>query len=258
MSPPPWMPFYVADYLRDTRGLTTAQHGAYFLLILEYWTKGALPDDNAQLARICCMSTAEWKKTRPILLPFFFDGWKHRRLEREIAKAKSKHSLRQEAGKRGGIARATAKQKPSNAQASSSQPDKKDSDAIASDAGASDPRTILFNRGLEILEKITGKTPNACRAFIGKCLKAASDDAVVVLGLIEEAARNRIADPSAWIAAHLKTRETQNGKAADTVVASAARDAERLKREIAEIKGEGASDHPEYPSHIQRLPRGSV
>lgn len=81
----------------------------------------------------------------------------------------------------------------------------KDSEANASGADAPrDFRAELFSRGLAKLASLTGKGPDACRSFVGKCLKAASDDAVVVLGLIEDAERNRVADPSAWIAARLK------------------------------------------------------
>ncbi len=74
-------------------------------------------------------------------------------------------------------------------------------------SGADAPRDVraeLFNRGLETLARLTGKGPDACRSFVGKCLKAASDDAVTVLGLIEDADRNRVVDPSAWISARLK------------------------------------------------------
>lgn len=79
--------------------------------------------------------------------------------------------------------------------------------AEPSGSGADAPRDYraeLFNRGLKTLANLTGKGPDACRSFVGKCLKAAGDDAVVVLGLIEDAERNQVVDPSAWIAARLK------------------------------------------------------
>lgn len=81
----------------------------------------------------------------------------------------------------------------------------KDSEANASGAEAPrDVRSRLFTDGLSTLARLTGKGPDACRSFVGKCLKAASDDAVTVLGLIEDADRNRVVDPSAWISARLK------------------------------------------------------
>jgi hypothetical protein len=89
----------------------------------------------------------------------------------------------------------------------------KDSDADASDADASiDHRKRLFSEGLEKLARITGKGPDACRSFVGKCLKAASDDAVTVLGLIEDAERNQTVDPAAWISARLKPKDNSNGR----------------------------------------------
>jgi hypothetical protein len=83
------------------------------------------------------MSAKEWKKARPILQPFFYDGWKHCRVERELAKTKIKQMARQEAGKRGGIAKANGKQTASKALASSSQP-QSDSEAYASETRAGD------------------------------------------------------------------------------------------------------------------------
>lgn len=85
----PWMPLWVADYLRDTRGLCAAEHGAYLLLIMEYWTVGCLPADDDRLARIASMTPQEWKKAKPVVQSFFHDGWKHKRVEDELAKAES-------------------------------------------------------------------------------------------------------------------------------------------------------------------------
>src|SRR5882672_10982170 len=83
----PWMPLYIADYLRDTRHLNAAEHGAYLLLIMQYWTAGTLPNDDQRLARITCTSEAEWKKIRPIIEPFFEPGWRHKRIDGELARS---------------------------------------------------------------------------------------------------------------------------------------------------------------------------
>jgi uncharacterized protein YdaU (DUF1376 family) len=108
------MPWYIADYLADTAHLRAAQSGAYLHLIMHYWQHGGVPDDNSQLAAIARMTGSEWKKARPIIEPFFqMPGWKHKRVEEEIAKADAKYELRAAAGKAGGEAKAKAKQKPS-------------------------------------------------------------------------------------------------------------------------------------------------
>jgi uncharacterized protein YdaU (DUF1376 family) len=82
-----WMPFYVSDYLADTGHLTTAEHGAYMLLIMHYWSNGGLPDDDRKLARICRMSPDEWRDVRETLSDFFHDGWRHKRIDAEFLKA---------------------------------------------------------------------------------------------------------------------------------------------------------------------------
>lgn len=85
MSAAPWMPLYVADYIADTRRLTTEQHGAY-LLLMDSWVSGALPDDDAVLARVAGLDAESWARTRPVLAGYFeiADGkWVHARIERE-------------------------------------------------------------------------------------------------------------------------------------------------------------------------------
>ena len=222
----PWMPLYVADYLRDTRRLTAAEHGAYLLLIMEYWTSGTLPDDDRQLARIACMSAGEWKRARPNVEGFFYDGWKHKRIDAELARSAEISSKRSASAKlkhsnRSAIAEQLDTHAGATSQPQSPSPSK-DSEPIGSGADAPiDHRKRLFSEGLKKLAAMTGKGPDACRSFVGKCLKAAGDDAVTVLGLIEEAERNQAVDPSAWIAARLKPVEIGNGR---RTVHDAARD----------------------------------
>lgn len=70
-----WMPLWIGDYLADTNRLTTEQHGAYLLLIMDYWTNGPLPPDDKTLAQITRMSLDAWSNASSILLAFF----EHRR-----------------------------------------------------------------------------------------------------------------------------------------------------------------------------------
>jgi hypothetical protein len=86
--------------------------------------------------------------------------------------------------------------------------DTENSEAKASGASAPDPRDRLFKEGLQKIAELTGKGPDSCRSFIGKCLKASDDDASAVLGAIDDAHRNRVADAPAWISARLKGRSS--------------------------------------------------
>ena len=94
----PWMPLYVADYLADTLHLRPAQHGVYLLLIMHYWQKGGLPDDDAQLSAIARMTADEWKRERDIIAALFQPGWKHKRIDRELAESDEKYRRRVAAG----------------------------------------------------------------------------------------------------------------------------------------------------------------
>ena len=89
-----YMPLHPGDYLADAAHLTTIEHGAYFLLILNYWQRGAaLAADDRKLARICRLTDAEWADVKPSLAEFFIeeDGlWKHKRIEAELVKAAEK------------------------------------------------------------------------------------------------------------------------------------------------------------------------
>src|SRR5580765_7803593 len=101
-SRPIWMPLYVRDYLADTRHLTTLQHGAYLLLIMEYWMKGRLPCDDREKASICCLDRRQWWRHKSVLHAMF-EGpdWRHPRIDAELQKANELRFKRQVYGSKG-------------------------------------------------------------------------------------------------------------------------------------------------------------
>lgn len=101
----PYMPLYIADYLADTRRLSTLEHGAYMLLIMEYWRNGGLPDDDRKLARIVGLQESEWQEIRNDIAEMFHDGWKHKRIDAELARSGVKHSSAVANGRQGGAAK---------------------------------------------------------------------------------------------------------------------------------------------------------
>lgn len=104
-----WMPLYIGDYLRDTTRLTTAQHGAYLLLIMDYWTNGAPPDDDEVLASITKSNPEEWAKLRAAIASKFQieDGvWRHSRIDQELEEAKENKQKRLERSLKANLAKA--------------------------------------------------------------------------------------------------------------------------------------------------------
>ena len=101
----PWMPLYVADYLADTGHLSAAEHGAYLLLIMHYWSNGGLPNDDKKLARIARMSDKEWRSARDTVADFFGEGWRHERIESELSAANASYERRALAGRKGAMPR---------------------------------------------------------------------------------------------------------------------------------------------------------
>jgi uncharacterized protein YdaU (DUF1376 family) len=98
----PWMPLYVGDYLGDTGHLTTTQHGAYLLLMMHYWRKDGLPDDDRQLAKITKLPFKIWTEYRDVLQDFFYDGWHHKRIDAELRRMMTISEKRAIAGQLGG------------------------------------------------------------------------------------------------------------------------------------------------------------
>lgn len=93
----PWFAFNIAEYVKDTMRLATEGHGAYLLLMLDYYANETPPpDDDDVLASIAKLPVDAWQaRHRKVLAPFFRieDGvWHHDRIEREILEANQKHA----------------------------------------------------------------------------------------------------------------------------------------------------------------------
>jgi uncharacterized protein YdaU (DUF1376 family) len=105
----PYMPLFVADYLADTAHLSAAEHGAYLLLLMNYWQRQKpLPADDRKLARIARMSDAEWGDARETLAELFreSDGlWHHKRVDAELVRLGELAAKAAAAGRASGEAR---------------------------------------------------------------------------------------------------------------------------------------------------------
>ena len=86
------LPIFTDAYLADTRHLTAAQHGAYFLLLMMAWRSktNSLPDDDEKLAAWAAMDRRSWAKSKPIVMAFWkkVNGeWRQERLDDERKRA---------------------------------------------------------------------------------------------------------------------------------------------------------------------------
>lgn len=159
MTARPWMPLYIADYLADTAHLNAAQSGAYLHLIMHYWQTGSLPDNDQALMRIARMTAVEWKHNRNTIAGFFLDGWKHKRIDSELAHVADVSSKR----------RASALQKKSN---SSAKAERKDTHA----RGLSQPQSQQKEEAAQPRETVSRETSSiavSLDALEGELRKAA-------------------------------------------------------------------------------------
>lgn len=112
----PWFPCYPDDFhgSRKTKTMDATQVGIYWLLLMDSWRNGPLPDDDVELAMIGRESCG---KVRAVLQKCFTlgkNGWTNKRLEAIRAEQEEKRDKRVSAGRRGGYAKAKGK-KSSNA-----------------------------------------------------------------------------------------------------------------------------------------------
>ena len=101
MAALPYMQLYIADYLADTMHLSAEEHGAYLLLMFNYWQTGK-PIPKNRLAKIARLTNERWADVEPSLREFFCDNgdeWMHLRIEEDLASVREKSIKKSAAGK---------------------------------------------------------------------------------------------------------------------------------------------------------------
>lgn len=108
MAALPYIQLYVADYLADTMHLSTEEHGAYLLLIMNYWQTGK-PIPKNRLPAIAKLSNERWTDVEESLNEFFTEDeqgcWVHSRLEADLARVRGQSKQASKAGKASAAAR---------------------------------------------------------------------------------------------------------------------------------------------------------
>ena len=103
MAALPYIQLYVADYLSDTMHLSTDEHGAYLLLIMNYWQTGK-PIQKKRIQAITRLDKERITAVTEVLSEFFNetnDGlWVHLRIEADLSKVHDKSTQASNAGKK--------------------------------------------------------------------------------------------------------------------------------------------------------------
>lgn len=112
MAALPYMQLYIADYLAGTMHLSAEEHGAYLLLMFNYWQTGK-PIPKNRLAKIARLTNERWADVEPSLQEFFCDNgeeWVHLRIEEDLASVREKLTKKSAAGKASVQARRSRKE----------------------------------------------------------------------------------------------------------------------------------------------------
>lgn len=220
-----WMPVYIGDYLGDTQRLTTEQHGAYFLLLMDYWRCGPPPADDAVLCSITRLKLARFRKHKTTLLSFFqIEGGKlrHRRVDAEITKAKQNHERNSARASKAAQARwdGPKEDAPSNATSnatSNPQACPSPSPSFPKGKAKSDPaKKALFDNGLALLVGAGGSEGSA-RSYLGKCRKDFGDAALAAALAAAALLDPPPSDPKAWLQGALRKQANDGAGLLDSI-----------------------------------------
>jgi uncharacterized protein YdaU (DUF1376 family) len=126
----PVLPLFTDAYLSDTLHLTTAQHGAYVLLLMAAWRSKdcSLPDDDAFLSKITRMDRRTWLANKATVMAFWTLGedakFRQGRLSDERKNVEAKRASKTAAGKASALKRheRSSTELPTEAQRNSTIP----------------------------------------------------------------------------------------------------------------------------------------
>ncbi|MBM7406914.1 MULTISPECIES: DUF1376 domain-containing protein [Sphingomonas] len=217
----PALPLWTDSYLADTRHLSTLEHGAYVLLLMEAWRRPtcSLPDNEAVLARLAGLSEAEWEGIRGNVMAFWTrDGrsrtWTQKRLtkQREFT-AKHSKSQSEKAAKRWDKTRkGNAAALPDGCRGDASI---SISSSVSKDTGAGapveDPVKALIDTGIALLGA-AGIPANRARSIIGKWRKDHGD--APTLAAIVAARDHGVTQPVEWISGRFRSATAEEDEAA--------------------------------------------
>ena len=103
----PWIAWFPGDYLNKTRHLTLGQHGAYVLLLSEYYISGPILARARQVLQLCqAHAEQEIADVEFVLAEFFVkkDGYyRNSRADEEMEKRQIIINKKVEAGRKGGL-----------------------------------------------------------------------------------------------------------------------------------------------------------
>ncbi len=101
-----WLPWYPADYLKDTLHLTLEEDGFYRRALDQIWIcRGRLPVDPKRISLLLRISDRQMKRCSWILDKHFYrigEEYGHRRCDIELAKSQEKANIARNNGNKGG------------------------------------------------------------------------------------------------------------------------------------------------------------
>lgn len=182
--------FYPAKYMADTPHFTTEQHGAYLLLLINYWQRGkALDNSNERLSHVVKLPPDKWLLVKDSLAEYFEvdgDSWTHGRMEFDLQMVQAKSIMASYAGRLGGKAtakqtlndvEADAKRSLDDVQAINKERNKRINKKKKEEKDISLSEISLFDKFWEVYPRQTAK--GSARESFGKALKKATFEEIL-------------------------------------------------------------------------------